>query len=151
MPNHVKQPVRGESAVYPVPAAVAIVIREGRVLLVRRAKPPHVGYWGFPGGKIETGETIAAAAIRELAEETSVRAQANQVLTAFDVLHHDKNGQLTHHFILIAVVCSWLDGEPTAADDALDAQWFRLDGLDEAAPDLIANVVRLAREASRIA
>ncbi|MEN7538812.1 NUDIX domain-containing protein, partial [Aurantiacibacter flavus] len=54
----------------PIAATIAVVLREGQVLLVRRANPPDAGRWGFPGGKIETGETIEQAAIRELYEET---------------------------------------------------------------------------------
>ena len=133
--------------VRPVPAVVAVVLREDEVLLVRRANPPYVGYWGFPGGKIEAGETIEAAAVRELAEETAVRAEAGRVLTAFDVLDHDGNGRLVRHFVLIAVLCRWISGEPVAADDALEARWFRPLDLDEALPCLNLNVVDIIRDA----
>ncbi|MEB2398801.1 MAG: NUDIX hydrolase [Alcaligenaceae bacterium] len=149
MPNAVHLPAHGAPVVRPVPAAVAVVIREGRVLLVRRANPPNAGRWGFPGGKIEPGETIEAAAVRELAEETSVRADADRVLTAFDVLHHDEGGRLVRHFVLVAVLCKWIAGEPVAADDALDAQWFRLEDLDDSDPRLNVDVVRIVRDASR--
>jgi len=150
MPNIVRRTAHDESAVHPIPAAVAVVPREGHVLLVRRANPPYAGRWGFPGGKIEAGETIEAAAMRELAEETSVNAQACKILTAFDVFDHDDRGRLTRHFVLIAVLCKWISGEPIAADDALQAQWFRLEDLDEADPSLNLNVVAIARDADNI-
>ncbi|MFA7668390.1 MAG: NUDIX hydrolase [Burkholderiaceae bacterium] len=143
-------PVSGQSAARPVPAVVAVVLRDENVLLVRRGNPPYVGYWGCPGGKIEPGERIEAAALRELDEETGVKAEAGQILTAFDVLNHDENGQLLQHYVLVAVCCRWISGEPVAADDALDARWFRLDELDESRPDLNRNVlpvVRLAKAA----
>lgn len=72
------------SVQYPIPATIAVVFRGSDVLLVRRANPPDVGRWGFPGGKIERGETIMRAAERELFEETSVVGKARHVLTAVD-------------------------------------------------------------------
>ena len=69
----------------PVPAVIAVLIHEGRALLVRRANPPDAGLWGFPGGKIEYGETVRAAALRELLEETGVQAQAQEILTTLDL------------------------------------------------------------------
>lgn len=133
---------------YPIPAAVAVVIRNDSVLLASRANPPHAGRWGFPGGKIEIGETIEAAAVRELMEETAVTARACRVLTAIDVHIRDAQGRLLRHFVLVAVLCEWLSGEPVAADDARDAAWFRLEGLEQAGLDLNPHVARIALEAS---
>ena len=70
----------------PIPAALAVVIRERSVLLVRRANPPDAGLWGFPGGKIGSGELLAVAAVREVFEETGVRADAGPIFTAVDAL-----------------------------------------------------------------
>ena len=70
--------------VRPVVATIATVFRDGNVLLVRRANPPDVGKWGFPGGKVDLGECLKDAAIRELFEETGVRATAQRVFTAVD-------------------------------------------------------------------
>lgn len=68
----------------PIPAVLAVVTRDGQILLVRRANPPDAGLWGFPGGKIEFGEPLLRAAERELAEETGVTATATTVLDALD-------------------------------------------------------------------
>lgn len=130
----------------PVVAAITVLFRGDHVLLVRRANPPDAGRWGFPGGKVDLGETIEQAAIRELAEETGVQATATRVFTAVDALDHDENGILRHHFVLVAVLCSWVSGEPLAGDDALEAGWFPLDRLG--AKDLalsldVENVARL--------
>ncbi|WP_428376978.1 NUDIX hydrolase [Lichenicoccus sp.] len=108
----------------PVPAALAVVLHEDRVLLVRRRNPPDAGLWGYPGGRIETGETIEAAAIRELLEETGVAAEAVRLLTPFDVLHGEARGPLLGHYILLPVLCAFRGGIPEAATDALDAAWF---------------------------
>jgi 8-oxo-dGTP diphosphatase len=113
----------------PVPAVIAIVIENGRALLVRRANPPDAGLWGYPGGKIEYGETVSEAAIRELREETGVEAQAQDIITTLDILVRAEDGTVTQHYILIAVLCRWLSGDPVAADDALEAGWFSLEDL----------------------
>lgn len=131
----------------PVAATIAVVARDNTVLLVRRANPPDQGRWGFPGGKIERGETLAQAALRELLEETGVRAQACEVLTALDVFARHDDGALRQHFVLIAVLCRWVGGEPVAADDALDAAWFDVASLTDEDPTLSRDVARVARKA----
>jgi 8-oxo-dGTP diphosphatase len=135
----------------PVPAVIAVVVHEGRTLLVRRANPPDAGLWGFPGGRIEHGETVHAAAMRELAEETSVRAEAQDVITTLDILDRSDEGTLRHHFVLIAVRCRWLSGVPTAGDDALEARWFRIEDLHPGRIDMSADVGVIARRADSLA
>lgn len=134
----------------PVAAVLAVVIRDAEVLLVRRANPPDVGKWGFPGGKIESGELIRDAALRELSEETGVRAEACEAFTAVDALDHDAAGGLRRHFVLIAVRCRWLSGDPQAADDALEARWFRLSDLDDRVLVTSLGVAEVARRASAL-
>lgn len=132
----------------PVAATIAVVLRDSRVLLVRRANPPDAGLWGFPGGKIDFGEPIAAAALRELHEETGVVGEALHVFDAVDVFDRDAAGALRRHFILVAVLCRWVAGEPIAADDALEARWFTLAELGTAKIALSLNVVEVARKAA---
>jgi ADP-ribose pyrophosphatase YjhB (NUDIX family) len=130
----------------PIPAVLAVVIRERSVLLVRRANPPDAGLWGFPGGKIDFGESLEQAAVRELFEETGVRAEAGRVFTAVDALDVGDQGHLRQHYILIAVSCRWLSGAPVAGDDALEAAWYNLDDLETAGLAMSAGVVDLARQ-----
>ncbi|MDO1585448.1 NUDIX hydrolase [Rhizobium oryzicola] len=129
----------------PIAATIAVVLREGYVLLVRRANMPDAGKWGFPGGKIENGETINDAVVRELLEETRVIAKPLRVLTAVDAFDHDEQGRLRSHYILIAVLCEWHTGTPVAGDDALEAQWFSLEELEEADLALSMDVASVAR------
>lgn len=135
----------------PVAATIAAVFHDERVLLVRRANPPDAGRWGFPGGKIEPGEPIETAAVRELFEETGIRGRARRVFTAVDVFDRDEHGRLLRHFVLIAVLCDWIAGDPVAGDDALDARWFRLEDLDDAGLALSLDVAEVARLAAAIA
>lgn len=135
------------AAAGPVAAVLAVVLRDDHVLLVQRANPPDAGLWGFPGGKIEVGETLLAAAERELFEETGVAATADRTFAALDAFDRDDAGALHHHFILVAVRCRWQAGEPVAADDALDARWVSLRDLGHALP-LSRDVADVARQAA---
>jgi mutator protein MutT len=104
--------------------AIAVVVRDGHVLLVERAKAPNAGTWGFPGGHVEWGETALEAAVRELFEETGVTASSPRYLTNLDVMAQDEAGAVQHHYLLAVVLCDYVSGEPVAADDASDARWF---------------------------
>jgi len=129
----------------PVPAVIAVLIHEGRALLVRRANPPDTGLWGFPGGKIEYGEPVKTAAVRELLEETGIHGQAEDVLTTLDILVRSDDGVLQQHYVLIAVRCRWLSGTPLAGDDALEARWFPVADLHPDRIPMSADVDVVAR------
>ena len=135
----------------PIPAAIAAVIKGNYVLLVRRANPPDAGLWGFPGGKIEFGESIEKAAVRELYEETSVSAEAGPTFTAIDVFDRHAGGKIREHYVLIAVLCRWVSGTPIAGDDALDAAWHDLDAIDSAGPCMSSGVSDVAHRAAALA
>ncbi|MDM0070360.1 NUDIX hydrolase [Variovorax sp. J31P207] len=134
----------------PVAAIISVVICKREVLLVRRANRPDAGRWGFPGGKIELGESIRAAAMRELFEETQVRAEVLQAYTAIDAFDLDEDGTMNQHFVLVGVACRWLSGEPRAGDDALEARWFPLKGLISADPAMSSGVAEMARQAATL-
>lgn len=135
-------------ALRPIVAVLAVVIHDGKVLLVQRANPPDAGLWGFPGGKVEFGETLLAAAERELFEETGVTAVAEQVFTAVDAYDRSDEGPLRQHFVLVAVRCQWRAGVPVAADDALDAKWIALQDM-ETSGVLSRDVALVARQAAQ--
>jgi 8-oxo-dGTP diphosphatase len=135
----------------PRPAAIAVVEHEGKFLLVRRANPPDPGRWGFPGGKIEWGETAAQAAMRELAEETSIVAQALGAFDCVDVIKPDSADGPGHHYVLVAVACRYVSGTAVAADDAAAAKWVTLEEIEAKSMDFLDQVARLARRARGLA
>jgi len=104
--------------------AIAVVLHEGRFLLVKRKKEPNANTWGFPGGHVELGETALDAAVRELAEETGVTGQAERYLTNIDVIVRGNDGTVRFHYLLAVVICRYQSGTPQAADDVSDAGWF---------------------------
>ena len=101
-----------------------MVMRGDRALVVRRANPPLPGRWGFPGGVLELGETVAQGAMRELLEETGVIAEAAGPLTVIDTIDRDPEGRIRYHYTLVAVIGRWQSGEGVAGDDADEVAWL---------------------------
>lgn len=129
----------------PRPAAIAVLEHAGKFLLVRRANPPDPGRWGFPGGKIEWGETAPQAALRELAEETGIVAQALGAFDCVDVIKQDGPNGSGHHYVLVAVACRYVSGAAVAADDAAAVKWVALEEIEANSMDFLAQVARIAR------
>jgi ADP-ribose pyrophosphatase YjhB (NUDIX family) len=82
------------------------------------------GRWGFPGGVLELGETVAQGAMRELFEETGVTAEPAGPLTVIDTIDRDEEGQVRYHYTLVAVVGHWRSGEGAPGDDADEVAWL---------------------------
>lgn len=119
----------------PIVGVLAVVMRGDRVLVVRRANPPMSGRWGFPGGVLELGETVAQGAMRELYEETGVEAEAAGPLTVIDTIDRDEEGRVRYHYTLVAVTGTWRSGEGVPGDDADEVAWLtRTEIVDRALP-----------------
>ena len=107
----------------PIVGVGAIVVKEGNVLLVKRAAPPSRGLWAIPGGSLELGETLQRGAEREILEETGIQIRAGAPVYAFDFLEYDSENKLHYHFVVVDMNAEYVAGEVQAADDALDARW----------------------------
>lgn len=110
----------------PVPAVGIVCLRGDEVLLIRRGKPPRMGQWSLPGGRIEPGERTTDAALRELMEETGVTARITSLLDVVDGIFPEAD----RHYVLIDYAAEWLSGEPVAGDDALEARFIPLAGAE---------------------
>lgn len=117
-------------AVWPKAAASFALFRDDSVLLVQRMKP-IAGVWSLPGGHIEPGETAAAAAVRELNEETGLVAAADGLVDILDVIIRADDGNLRAHYLLAVHFGRWREGEPRAASDAAAARFVAIANLDE--------------------
>jgi len=113
-----------------VPAVGAIVFWDGAVLLVKRGAEPNQGRWSLPGGALETGETVEAAAVRETREETGVDVRPSRVLDVRNFIER-KDGQVRWHYVLIDVLCEYIRGDPFPATDAENARLIPLRDLGE--------------------
>ncbi|WP_035487264.1 NUDIX hydrolase [Geminicoccus roseus] len=104
---------------------VGVVVRhQGKVLLIRRSKPPRVGQWSLPGGRQHLGETVEEAARREVQEEAGLPLGACRLLTVVDLIERDPDGQVAWHYTLIDFVADALHDQAVAGDDAAEAAWF---------------------------
>ena len=101
----------------PVPAVGIVCFRNDDVLLIRRGQPPRKGEWSLPGGRIEPGEGVRQAALRELMEETGVVADLLGLIDVVDAIFHETG----HHYVLLDYLAVWTRGEPRPADDVTEA------------------------------
>jgi 8-oxo-dGTP diphosphatase len=109
----------------PIVGVGAVIIDQGRVLLVKRGSPPLLGEWSLPGGVVELGETLRGAAEREAREETGLIVKAGEVLEVLDRIVPDKDGAPQYHYVLIDFLCVVHGGMLHAGSDAGDACWVR--------------------------
>ncbi len=100
----------------------AIAVADERLLMVRRGHGPAGGRWSVPGGRVEPGETLAEAVVRELAEETGLEGVCGELIGWAERIGPD------HHYVILDFRVHLLeDTEPVAAGDAAEAAWVPLD------------------------
>ena len=114
----------------PKAAVGAVVIEEGRILLVKRKYPPKKGNWAIPGGSVNLGESLQAAAEREIMEETGLIIEAKEPVYTFDLIEHDSKGDVIFHYVIVDLLAEYVSGDLHPADDVSDARWFGRDEID---------------------
>jgi 8-oxo-dGTP diphosphatase len=110
----------------PIPAAGAVIVKDDRILLVKRAHPPKPGWWCFPAGFMEWNEHPTETAIREVEEETGLKI----VITSFFEVYSGHDDPRTNA-ILILYLAEVVGGELRASDDAAEVAFFPFDSLPE--------------------
>ena len=108
----------------------AVVIEDGRVLLVRRGRQPGRGMWAIPGGLVELGETLQEAAEREILEDTGLVICAGNPFYTFDIIQRDGAGAVEFHYIIVDLRADYVSGVITPGDDAVDARWVAAEELE---------------------
>jgi 8-oxo-dGTP diphosphatase len=102
----------------------AVAVDDGRILLIRRGRGPAAGSWSVPGGRVEWGETLAEAVLRELVEETGLEGVCDELIGWVERI-----GDGHHHVILDFRVTVLEADDPVAGDDAAEAAWVSLDDI----------------------
>jgi len=115
---------------WPIPAVGLFVVKDGRVLLVRRGNEPGRGKWSLPGGRVRFGERSEDAAVREMREETGLEVRLRKVVDVVDVFWRGPEGELLEHFVIVDFEAEVVGGELRASDDAIDARWFSPEELE---------------------
>ncbi len=113
----------------PFLAASVALLRSDTVLLAQRGKPPFGTVFSLPGGMVETGETLAEAALRELGEEVGLNAQLIGPLSPVEVLIRDEDGHIARHMVVIPFAAHWTGGEPQTGPEAPVVRWTRQEEL----------------------
>jgi ADP-ribose pyrophosphatase YjhB (NUDIX family) len=118
---------------YPAHPAVgvgAVIVRDGRALIVRRAHEPRKGEWSVPGGLLHLGESLADAVRREVREETGLDVDLGPIIETFDRIHRDDEGRIRYHFVIVDFVCWAGNGDAVAGSDAEAVAWVTADEID---------------------
>lgn len=110
-------PKPAPKAMTPVSAVGVVCFKDDEVLLIRRGRPPRQGQWSLPGGRVEPGEGVRDAALRELLEETGVQAELLGLIDVVDGVFPEAGV----HYVLIDYAARWTHGDPRAGDDAVEA------------------------------
>jgi len=128
-------------------AVSAAIFRDGRVLIVRRGRPPAHGLYTLPGGGVELGETLEQAVVREVREETAL-AVAPLALVGFrEAIGRDTAGRIERHFVILPFAARWIAGEIALNEELAEAQWRRPDELAGLkTTDGLAEIVAAAAE-----
>jgi len=121
----------------------AVILDQGRVVLVKRKFPPLAGDWSIPGGRLKIGETLREGVVREAREETGLTVDPVELLGVYDRLLLDEAGRILYHYVLIDFLCRRLTGELQASGDADDARWFSPEEIEKVS--LVADTAQVIR------
>ena len=106
-----------------------VVIHNNSVLLVKKSNLEDI--WSFPGGAIEIGETLHAALIREVLEETAIKIEVKDQIENVNVIKKDENDEIKIHYVLSFYKCKYVSGQPQFGDDVVAAEWHEINKINE--------------------
>ena len=132
----------------PFLAVSAAIVRDGKVLVVRRARNPALNLYTLPGGVVEVGETLTDAVAREVREETSLEVEPVALAGHREAIVRDRDGKIERHFVILCFAARWRAGEPALNEELDDARWLppaELSGLrtTEGLAEIVASAVEI--------
>jgi 8-oxo-dGTP diphosphatase len=108
----------------PFLAVSAAIFRDGKVLVVRRARKPAFNLYTMPGGVVEAGETLTEAVAREVREETALQIEVLSLAGHREAVMRDKEGRVERHFVIMCFAARWISGEPVLNEELDEARWM---------------------------
>jgi mutator protein MutT len=132
----------------PIVGVGAVVVDDGRALVVRRATEPLRGQWSIPGGMLELGEKLREGIVREVKEETGLVVEVFDVLDVFDSIFPDSDGRTQYHYVLIDFLGRPIGGELCAGSDVSEAKWVTAE--EAGTLKMKAATVEVIRKALRV-
>ena len=132
----------------------AVIVADGKVLIVKRKYEPLAGQWSIPGGAVELGETLEDSVAREMLEETGLEVAVGPVIEVFDRITRDDQGNVQYHFVLVDYLCWPVGGELQPASDVAAARFVEPSELEQyqltvKAIEVITRALELDRDAPR--
>ena len=106
----------------PLVGVGAVIVQEGRVLLVQRGREPLKGHWSLPGGMVVLGESLLAGVIREVKEETGLLVEPVELIELLDRIHR-QGERVRYHYVIADYLCRVTGGDLKAASDADAVRW----------------------------
>lgn len=123
--------VRREYPSLPLVGAGAVIVKDGKVLLVKRRAPPKAGYYSIPGGLVEVGESVREAAKREVFEETGLIVKVGELIDVIDNIVKDEKGRVKYHYVIIDYLAHPVGGRLKESSDAAEVKWVSFDELKD--------------------
>lgn len=107
----------------PLVGVGTVTIKNGRILLIRRAFEPGAGKWSIPGGLVEVGEKLSEAAVRETEEETGLRVEVLELINVFDMVDLDGHGKAKYHYVLVDFLSKPVGGRERLSGEVTEIKW----------------------------
>lgn len=113
---------------HPIVGIGAVIVKDGKAIIVKRTNDPYKGQWSIPGGRVELGETLAEAVRREMREETGLEVRVGPVIEVFERVEREGD-RIRHHFVIVDFLCTCTGGVLCSGDDAEDVAWVSTEDL----------------------
>jgi ADP-ribose pyrophosphatase len=107
----------------PMVGVGGVVIKDGKILLIKRAFEPGAGKWSIPGGMVEVGEKLSEACEREIEEETGLEIEVLELINVFDMIDEDDQGRIQYHYVLVDFLAKPVGGTERKSVEATDMKW----------------------------
>jgi ADP-ribose pyrophosphatase YjhB (NUDIX family) len=105
----------------------AVAIKNGKILVVKRAFPPGAGKWSIPGGLVEVGEKLSEACSRETLEETGLKVDVLELINVFDMIERDDEKRIKYHYVLVDFLVKPVGGEEKPSAEVTEMRWVSID------------------------